>query len=242
MFALLVRLRPAWLRHTPACLLCHAPGDVLPICSGCEAELPWLSGHCSICALPLPTHGLPCGDCLKRPPPFTRVEAPWRYGFPVDSLITRFKHQGNWPQGRLLGELLARHLAHAFNEGLPRPRALLPVPLAAPRLRRRGFNQAQMLGRWLSEELHIPLQEGWLQRIEDGPPQQGLDAAERRRNLRRAFALDVLADVKDQHLALVDDVLTTGTTAHFLARLLKRAGALRVDVYCLARTPRPGDR
>ncbi|MCO6058762.1 ComF family protein [Pseudomonas sp. MOB-449] len=241
MRSLLARLWPAWLRHTPDCLLCHAPGGTLPICAGCEAEMPWLFGHCAICALPLPTLDLPCGDCLKRPPPFDRVEVPWRYGFPVDSLITRFKHQGRWPLGRLLGGMLARHLDHAFRDGLPRPDALLPVPLAPPRLRQRGFNQAQMLARWLSDELQLPLQDGWLKRVEDGPPQQGLDAAARRRNLRRAFALDERAELRGLHLAIVDDVLTTGTTAHVLARLLKRAGAARVDIYCLARTPRPGD-
>ncbi|MDH4582755.1 ComF family protein [Pseudomonas sp. BN415] len=241
MLSMLARLQPAWLRHTPTCQLCRAPGSDLAICAGCEAELPWLSGHCIVCALPLPTHGLPCGECLKRPPPFTRVEAPWRYGFPVDSLITRFKHQGRWPIGRLLGELLARHLEHAFHEGLPRPDALLPVPLSAQRLRQRGFNQAQMLARWLGNELCLPVQDDWLHRIEDVPPQQGLDAAARRRNLRRAFALPSRVEVKGLHLALVDDVLTTGTTAHVLARLLKRAGATRVDIYCLARTPRPGE-
>ncbi|WP_044871190.1 ComF family protein [Pseudomonas sp. LFM046] len=241
MHSLLTRLRPAWLCHVPTCLLCRAPGGDLSICASCEAELPWLGGHCSICALPLVTHGLPCGDCLKRPPPFQRVEAPWRYAFPVDSLITRFKHQSHWPLGRLLGELLTRHLEHGFSEGLPRPAALLPVPLAAPRLRQRGFNQALMLARWLGDELDIPLRSDWLKRIEDGPPQQGLDAAARRRNLRRAFALAPGVDVRGQHLALVDDVLTTGTTAAALARLLVRAGAERVDVYCLARTPRPGE-
>lgn len=238
MLSRLARLRPAWLRHTPACLLCRAPGGELPICTGCESDLPWLTGHCVTCALPLPTHGLPCGECLKRSPPFDRVVAPWRYGFPVDSLITRFKHQGNWPLGRLMGEMLARHLEHGFSEGLPRPAALLPVPLAAARLRQRGFNQAQMLARWLGDELRIPQRDDWLQRVADGPPQQGLDAAARRRNLRHVFALG--AEVQGLHLALVDDVLTTGTTAGILARLLKRAGASRVDVYCLARTPRPG--
>ncbi|MCY1417239.1 comF family protein [compost metagenome] len=242
MHPLLARLRPAWLRHTPSCLLCLAPGSELPICTSCEAELPWLGGCCVICAIPLPTHDLPCGDCLKRPPSFDRVEVPWRYAFPVDGLITRFKHQARWPLGRLLGELLSRHLDHAFSEGLPRPHALLPVPLAAPRLRQRGFNQALMLARWLGDELQLPLQADWLRRVEDGPSQQGLDAAARRRNLHRVFALDERAELRGLQLALVDDVLTTGTTAHFLARLLKRGGAARVDVYCMARTPRPGDR
>ena len=80
-----------------------------------------------------------------------------------------------------------------------------------------------------------------LERLLDTPPQQQLDAATRRRNLRQAFALEPGSDVRGRHLALVDDVLTTGATAEALARLLKRAGAARVDVYCLARTPKPGD-
>ncbi|EXF43570.1 phosphoribosyl transferase [Pseudomonas sp. BAY1663] len=159
----------------------------------------------------------------------------------MDALITRFKHQARWPFGRLLGERLAHHLEHAFADGLPRPDALLPVPLARRRLRQRGFNQARMLADWLGRGLAIPVEADTLQRLVDTPPQQQLDAATRRRNLRQAFALSATARVEDRHLALVDDVLTTGATAEALARLLKRAGAARVDVYCLARTPKPGD-
>lgn len=182
-----------------------------------------------------------CGACQKKPPAFARVEAPWRYAFPVDNLITRFKHQGQWPFGRLLGELLAEHLQHAYDEGLPRPQALLAVPLARRRERQRGFNQARMLADWLSRALQIPASDDWLVRTQDTPAQQGLDAATRKRNLRQAFQVVDAAKIAGQHLALVDDVLTTGTTANTLARLLLRAGAERVDVYCLARTPPPGD-
>ena len=116
-----------------------------------------------------------------------------------------------------------------------------PVPLARRRQRRRGFNQAQMLADWLGRRLQLPVHGDWLQRRLDTPAQQGLDAATRKRNLRQAFALDAGAELAGRHLALVDDVLTTGATAGILARLLRRAGAARVDVYCLARTPRPGD-
>jgi ComF family protein len=189
----------------------------------------------------LPHAGLTCGGCLKRPPHFDRVEAPWRYAFPIDSLITRFKHQAKWPLGRLLGELLSQHLLHSFAEGLARPDLLLPVPLAGRRQRLRGFNQAALLAQWLSEQLHLPLQQHWLQRVIDTPAQQQLDAATRKRNLRRAFALAPESQVSGRHLALVDDVLTTGATAESLARLLKKSGAARVDIYCLARTPKPGD-
>lgn len=231
-----------WLKNKQHCLLCDEAADAaLAICTSCEAELPWLGGHCQVCALPLPSHGLVCGACLKKPPSFSRVEVPWRYAFPIDSLITRFKHQAKWPLGRLLGELLSQHLQHAFDEGLSRPDLLLPVPLANKRQRQRGFNQAALLSEWLSPLLQVPLQTHWLQRVIDTPAQQLLDAATRKRNLRRAFSLAPGSAVSGRHVALVDDVLTTGATAESLARLLKRAGATRVDVYCLARTPKPGD-
>ncbi|WAE52233.1 ComF family protein [Stutzerimonas frequens] len=223
------------------CLLCDERCEGQPLCSPCEADLPWLDAQCTVCAVPLPSRGLVCGECLKRPPSYDHVEVPWRFAFPVDALITRFKHQARWPYGRLLGERLAHHLEHAFADGLPRPDLLLPVPLARRRLRQRGFNQAQMLADWLSRPLGIATDARVLERVLDTPAQQQLDAATRRRNLRQAFAIAAGADVKGRHLALVDDVLTTGATAEALARLLKRAGAERVDVYCLARTPKPGE-
>jgi len=231
-----------WTKNKQSCLLCDEPADTaLPLCGSCEAELPWLGGRCLVCALPLSTEGLACGECLQRPPSFDRVEVPWRYGFPIDALVTRFKHQAKWPLGRLLADLMSHHLLHSFDEGLPKPDCLLPVPLAGRRLRQRGFNQAAMLARWLSQSLQLPLDENSLRRTQDTPAQQGLDATARKRNLRSAFALAPDTAVKGRHLALVDDVLTTGATAECLARLLKKAGAKRVDVYCLARTPKPGD-
>jgi ComF family protein len=231
-----------WLKNKQSCLLCGESTDTpQPICTPCESELPWLGDQCSVCALPLPMAGLRCGQCANRPPAFERVVAPWIYDFPVDTLVTRFKHQAKWPLGRLLGELLAQSIQHHFDEGLERPDALVPVPLAARRLRQRGFNQAALLARWLSGPLRIPCEENLLLRVQDTPAQQALDARARRRNLRQAFALAPDALLQNRHLALVDDVLTTGATAQTLARLLLDAGAARVDVYCLARTPKPSD-
>lgn len=231
-----------WLNNNQHCLLCcEATEETRPICIACETELPWLGDHCQTCALPLPSSGLTCGPCLKRPPNFERVAAPWTYSFPVDALITRFKHSAKWPFGRLLGELLAQFLEHRFEEDLDRPDTLVPVPLAAKRLRRRGFNQAAMLARWLSDSLDIPCDEKLLLRTQDTSAQQDLNADARRKNLHNAFALAPGASIKGRHLAIVDDVLTTGATAQALARLLMDAGAARVDVYCLARTPKPGD-
>lgn len=230
------------LKNVQSCLLCDEPAEAeMPICVACEAEMPWLGEHCQTCALPLPTAGLTCDGCLLEPPAYEQVAVPWRYDFPVDSLITRFKHNAKWPFGHLLADVLSQYLQHRFDEDLPRPDALLPVPLAAKRLRQRGFNQAAMLARWLSRQLDLPCEENVVRRIQDTSAQQDLDAKARKRNLRNAFALTTDAHVKGRHLALVDDALTTGATAQALARLLMNAGAARVDVYCLARTPKPGD-
>ncbi|KIH81173.1 ComF family protein [Pseudomonas batumici] len=232
-----------WLKNKQHCLLCDEATDTPhPICTPCESELPWLMESCQVCALPLPMAGLTCGQCLKQPPAFEQVIVPWTYRFPLDSLITRFKHQSQWPLGRLLGELLAQALRERFDNGLPRPDLLLPVPMAARRLRQRGYNQAAMLANWLAEQLEIRADEHCLRRIQDTLAQQGLDARARRRNLLQAFALAPGAKVEGLHLAVVDDVLTTGATAESLARLLIKAGARRVDVYCLARTPSPQSR
>jgi ComF family protein len=229
------------LNNVQICLLCDEPAEAeMPICVACETDLPWLGDHCQTCALPLLAAGLTCGECLLEPPAFEQVVVPWQYGFPVDSLITRFKHNAKWPFGHLLADVLGQYLQHRFDEGLPRPDALLPVPLANKRLRQRGFNQAAMLARWLSESLDLPCEETVLRRVKDTDAQQSLDAKSRKRNLRNAFDLMPDAQVKNRHLALVDDVLTTGATAQALARLLMNAGAARVDVYCLARTPKPG--
>lgn len=231
-----------WLKNNHHCLLCDEVADgTTPVCMACETELPWLGDHCQRCAVPLPAAGMTCGQCLMQPPAFERVVAPWTYNFPIDSLITRFKHSAKWPYGHLLGDLLAQSLQHRFNDDLPRPDVLVPVPMSTRRLRQRGFNQAAMLARWLSERLDVPIDERLLLRPQDTNAQQDLNAEARKRNLHHAFAMASDASVKGRHLALVDDVLTTGATAQALALLLLDAGASRVDVYCLARTPKPGE-
>ncbi|MDB6145958.1 MAG: amidophosphoribosyltransferase [Pseudomonas sp.] len=231
-----------WLKNDQSCLLCDESTDgIFPICTGCEADLPWLGDQCEHCALPLAMSGMTCGQCLRQAPAFSEVVVPWLYDFPIDALVTRFKHQGKWPMGRLLAELLGQSLEHRFADGLHRPDCLLPVPLARKRLRQRGYNQAEMLARWLGAQLGIPMDDRILRRVLETPAQQGLDAKARQQNLRKAFALADGAQVTGRHFAVIDDVLTTGATANALAKLLIDAGARRVDIYCLARTAKPGD-
>jgi ComF family protein len=188
----------------------------------------------------MPLSDLTCSQCTINPPAFDEVICAWLYDFPIDTLVTRFKHQGKWPMGRLMADLFGEFLRYRFNEGLARPDFLLPVPMANKRLRQRGYNQAVMLAAWLGPSLQLPVNERLLRRVKETPAQQGLDAKARRRNLLDAFKLLTPQDVTGKHIALVDDVLTTGSTADVIAKMLRRAGARQVDVYCLARTPKPG--
>lgn len=169
-----------------------------------------------------------------------QIVAPWRFAFPVDGLISRFKHHQDWPSGYLLTQYLAQHLSDAYRAELPQPEALIPIPLSARRLRQRGFDQTRWLADWLGKPLKKTVGADWVRRVRDTPSQQGLNAHERRHNMQQAFAVSPHApSLMGRHLAIVDDVVTTGATAEALASVLLAAGARRVDLYCLARTPRP---
>ena len=192
------------------------------------------------CGLPLPAataappaDELPplCGRCLANPPPFARVccEYPWR--FPLDRLISRYKYRSWLAAERPLLALWQQALAATGMS--PRPDALVPVPLHWRRQWWRGFNQSERLARQLARLTGIPHLPA-LARRRATPRQQGLKQSTRRRNLRNAFA--VQCDVDGLRLALVDDVITTGSTAREASRALLDAGAARVEVWALART------
>lgn len=173
-----------------------------------------------------------CGACLQRPPRFDACIAPYRYSYPLDSMIRGLKYGGAIAYGRVLGELFARRLQQ-------RPRTadvLLPVPLGAVRFAKRGYNQAIELATRLSQRLDIPMRTDVLSRTRDTLEQAGLDRRARRKNLRKAFALT--GRVTGQRVAIVDDVITTGSTANEIARLLKRAGVSHVEVWVIARAQR----
>lgn len=229
----------ASLLQPDACLLClgRRSGQALPICSGCQLDLPWLIHGCCHCALPIPVGDVECAGCQQRRQPFQQVHCAWRYDFPLDMLIGSFKYASNWPAGRLLSLLLASHLEYLHQEdGLELAEVLVPVPLARKRLRQRGYNQAQMIANWLSKGLQVPVLSQAVDRIKTTKIQQGLNVHQREANVRNAFAVARPEQISGLHVALIDDVLTTGATCAALARALLAAGARRVDVYCLART------
>jgi ComF family protein len=222
--------------YPPTCLLCGAAGsDGLDLCTGCRDELPVNSNPCRRCALPLPAAaptGAICGACLKRPPPFERCLVPLLYQYPVGELVTGLKFNQKLSHGRVMAELLLAYIEQEMDEP---PQLLIPVPLHRRRLRQRGYNQALELARPLSRRLNIPLDFWSCRRTRSTEPQSALQIKERRKNVRGAF--EIKGEIPARHVALVDDVVTTGNTAAELARLLRRHGVRRVDVWAVARTP-----
>jgi ComF family protein len=164
-----------------------------------------------------------------------RTVAAFAYAEPVSALIGSFKYQAALQHGRVLGALLGEHLRDEYRD-LPLPALILPVPLHPARLRERGFNQALVLARQLGADLGIPVASEGLGRVRQTPPQQGLSARERKRNLRGAFRVNTEYALPGS-IALVDDVVTTMSTMHELARVIRRAHPAVPDlhVWCLAR-------
>ena len=245
------------------CLVCAEAGDAgLDLCAACHSALPRNDLACPRCALPM---GLPaavrlpvapaasaaavparerwppppacatgppamCGACLQRPPPLDATWAAFLYAAPLDRLLPRYKFHGDLAAGRLLAQLMAQAWS-----GDVRPQALVPVPLHQARLRRRGYDQALELARPLATALDLPLRCDLLQRVRATAAQSQLDAASRRRNLRGAFRAE--GRELPAHVALVDDVMTTGATVHAAAEALRQAGVARVDAWVCARAP-----
>lgn len=201
----------------------------MDLCRPCRASLPDLRHACLRCALPLPVGGVACGACQRHPPPIDAAFAPFRYEEPIAHLIKTLKFGSRHPVARLLGGLLAEGLGGRTDL----PEAIIPVPLHPGRYRERGFNQALEIGRELAVRLSLPLAESLCRRVRATSAQAALAARERRSNLRRAFV--VAGRLPFRRVAILDDVMTTGTTVYELARALRRAGAESVEVWVCAR-------
>lgn len=173
----------------------------------------------------------PCEHCRHGPPPLQLALAPFLYAAPLDRWLPRFKFHRDFAAGRLLSQLMLETCAAA-----PRPSALVPIPLHRARLRQRGYDQALELAKPLARALALPLRGDLLRRGRATAPQSELHASQRHRNLRGAFVADDIAGVP-AHVALVDDVMTTGATLHAAADALHRAGVVRVDAWVCARVP-----
>jgi len=216
----------------PVCLICGQAGrSDMDCCAGCEAELPRLMGQCKRCGLELDTDRRLCGRCSMALPSFDATWPAFAYENEIEKLVHRFKFHSDLAAGRLLGKLLANRLRAL---GVERPDVMMPVPLHARRLLMRGFNQSALLCRDLAAELEgLPWVNG-LKRIRDTATQIHLPADRRAANVRGAFRLAHLPEAT-RTVALVDDVMTTGSTLNECARVLRSAGVERVEVWVVAR-------
>ncbi len=226
-------LKKAAIAFGQDCALCGCSSRKSLLCTHCVASLPRITRACERCAVPLSSLAMFCGACLKRNRhAFDDALAIFEYRFPVDRMVQRFKYAGDLALGRWLAESLSEGAAH-----VPRPDILVVPPLAPRSLRRRGFNQALVLARHAARRFGVRCEVDALAKIHDTKPQQGLDRRQRLANLRGAFSCALRLD--GEHVAIVDDVITTGATADTLARLLRAHGAGRVSAWAVARTPDP---
>ena len=230
------------LRWTPgsACQVCAA-WQSQAICADCQTCHGGTRHRCRCSATPLAGLEEHCPSCLLCPPVFDQAFAVLDYAYPWDSLVTRFKFGGAC---ELAGPLAARMVEAltlvAAQPGFTRPAVLLPVPLSDARQRERGYNQAWELARRVGPALGVAVEARWIERVLDTPHQTGLDREARRHNLRGAFAVTAAGRVglPGHPVAILDDVMTTGSTAQELAATLRRAGVIHVQTWVLARTVR----
>lgn len=209
------------------CVLCGAASRSGAWCAACDAALSYLdTAHCPVCALPTP-RGETCGRCLRHAPLFNSTTAVFAYKFPLDKLIQSYKFNA---QLALAGEFACKLAACVTTL----PDCMVAMPLHPARLRERGYNQSEELARLLAHKLNVNLASRTCQRVRDTPPQSALAWKERSRNMRKAFICD--ADMHGKHVAMVDDVMTSGASLNELALALRRAGAREVSAWVVART------
>lgn len=176
------------------------------------------------------TGGNVCGACLSKPPRFDAVNAAFVYDWPLAPLIQQYKYAGNLALAQLFAHALETKITGAVD-------LIIPMPLAPARLSERGFNQALEIARIVGRIRKIDVNPTACRRVRASPPQATLPWKERARNIRGAFVCDT--DLRGTRVAIIDDVLTTGATLNELARNLRKAGAIEIQGWVVARTVKP---
>ncbi|MCF7969848.1 MAG: ComF family protein [Methylococcaceae bacterium] len=216
-----------------SCILCNKPGmQHIDLCAACYDALEKMEDQCYCCAKPFAVRSLTprlCGQCQKNPPAFNKTYSPFIHQGAIRYLINQLKFNGAYKNSRLLGLLLADYLG----KNAELPELIIPVPLHTNRYKQRGFNQTHEIAKTIAKELNLAIDISSCRRIKNTPHQISLTAKQRRKNIKNAFQITKLPKVN--HIAILDDVMTTGATANELARLLKSAGINRVDVWLCAR-------
>jgi len=217
------------------CCLCRQYSDTdRDLCQRCWHSLPWIEDRCYGCGERLEggEYSVFCESCSNRAYAFDRLCALFSYEPPVTKLITDLKFNKQLAYGKILGELLADKVMHWYRDK-PLPEAVLPVPLYRDRLRKRGFNQSLEFLWPLKSRISIPIILDTCLRIRKTPPQAKMDKAERKQNLKDAFQM--AKPIRFEHIVIMDDVVTTGSTVHAMSQVLKEAGVDQIDIWCICR-------
>lgn len=215
------------------CLACGAGlQGAEALCAVCAERLRRVPNPCLHCGQPNPATAPVCPACLRNPPRWQRLVAPFQYR----GLAREYLLELKFSDALHLARILCRAGGAPPHDHRPRPEVLLPVPLHRERLFERGYNQAAEIAAIWSHMLGIPVDRRALRRIRSTASQSGLNAAQRARNLRRAF--EYRATGLYRHVAVIDDIVTTGSTADEITRVLHRGGVDCVEIWALARAYR----
>ncbi len=225
------------------CAICKDQSDNL-ICHQCQHDFfPKLSQRCHSCALPLPATSIRnplCGACLKKRPHFDRTIVACNYLPPIDHLVLALKFAHHLGLARVFATELRNQIS-SLPQNTPQdtlPDLICPIPLGRQRLIARGFNQSLEIAKPLGADLGVPVHYDLLLRTRDTLQQSSLHPDARHKNVRNAFTIPPAMShlIHNKHIAIVDDVMTTGTTLNEAAKVLKRFGAKKVSNFVFART------
>lgn len=217
------------------CLLCgDSANRIQDLCQACLDLFPILPQTCPLCANFLSSPTTACSKCLEQPPPFTATYALYVYQYPLTRLITELKFQHHLLNAQILGELMRDRIQAAWYQHTALPDRIIPMPLHPTRLRERGFNQALEIARPIAKGIGIPIDYRSCLRIKETAPQTIIPAHQREQNVKDAFLIQ--QDFTGLHIAVLDDVITTGHTITAFSQALKNAGAHRIDIWCCAKT------
>lgn len=231
-----------WIFPNICCLCSHYSTTGRDLCSTCYALLPWIVDRCYRCGLPLDavypgTESIHCLSCQQSPPPFDRLCSVFSYEAPITKITTGLKFGKCLAYGAILGEIFAEKVMDVWYKNTELPEVIIPVPLHEKRLRSRGFNQSVELLDPLLKRYSIPMLLDVCTRTRKTPPQSQLNKQSRKRNLKNAFQIATpYSEFPYEHIAIMDDVVTTGSTVKALSHLFKDAGVQQIDIWCICRT------
>ena len=228
-------IRISDLLYPNVCLQCGLTGENgLNLCAKCHAGLVWNSSSCTRCALPLPSCNTSvCGTCSTKEWSFDYTYAPFMYKDFIHDAIPQFKFNQKFNYGQLLANLFCQSIEEAK---LDLPEVLVPVPLHKKRIRSRGFNQSLELARMIGKKLKIKVCRNAVKRIRETHVQMQLPAKQRTSNVKNAFALNANKEkFRNKHIAIIDDVMTTGNTVNEVAKCIRSTCVKKISVWCIAR-------